>query len=76
MLIVVGDLQMITLLSKNSIVIMLFSLLVGCNFLQVQVEITQRAVLDNGENKKKVISDNNTDEDEDITKTVIKATVP
>ena len=55
---------------------MLFSLLMGCNFLQVQVEITQRAVLDNGENKKKIISDNNTDEDEDITKTVIKATVP
>jgi len=67
---------MITLLSKNSIAIMLFSLLMGCNFLQVQVEITQRAVLDNGENKKKIISDNNTDEDEDITKTVIKATVP
>ena len=60
---------------KSYIFISILLMLVGCNFLEVQVEVSQRCVLDSGENKKKVIQDDNTDTDTDATETIIK-TIP
>ena len=47
----------------------------ACNFLEVRVDVAQRSVLDNGNQKDKVIEEDSSNKEVDKTKTVIK-TIP
>ena len=60
---------------KYIIAILILLVFSACNLLEVTVEVNQKSVLDNGNQKDKVVDETITDLKDDTTTTTIKRTI-